>query len=603
MRSELGVGIWALVIAGALTALLPAGRISRLGLIFAVLLLALSVWTGLAILWSDSAERTAVELARVTTLAGVFALGLMVVRGPADLRKVVGAIGAAIGVISVAALGSRFLPDLFGPDVVAQGLPAEADRLNYPLTYWNGLAALVAMGAPICLWAAADARRLVLRAAATAILPAFVLTVYYTLSRGGAVELLLGVAVLLALHPRRLALVAPLTLAAIGSAVLIWGASGREALADGLVDTTAKSQGLEMLAITLAVMATIAVAATLIQGAIQRDQLVIPSPQVAIPKKWIATAAAVTIVAGVALGAPGEVSDRWEQFKTPATPGGGSARLANLNGSGRVQWWESAIDANASAPILGIGPGSWEYWWARGDGGVPGFVRDAHSLYLEMLGELGIPGLILILALVLGLVGVSASNGLRARDDTERTALHAAATAALAVFAIAAAIDWVWELTVLPAAFLLIGAAAIRARESAPEPHDRRTRVALVAVGVLAVATIVPPMLNASAIKASKDAVDDGDAPAALANAQRAESVLPFSAEASLQQAQVLQLAGELDAAREAAIEATEEEPVNWRNWFALAEIEEQRGDEEAAAAAAARARQLNPRSTVLNGS
>lgn len=127
----------------------------------------------------------------------------------------------------------------------------------------------------------------------------------------------------------------------------------------------------------------------------------------------------------------------------------------------------------------------------------------------------------------------------------------------------------------------------------AREPRDED------GAALLALAAIVFPTLSASALETSKQRVDDGDLVGALASARRAESLLPFSASAALQQAQVLELGEEFAEAAEAARRATEREPTKWRNWFALSEIEAARG-EEAAAAALERARELNPRSTVI---
>ena len=76
----------------------------------------------------------------------------------------------------------------------------------------------------------------------------------------------------------------------------------------------------------------------------------------------------------VAAGAPGELADRWQEFKQPVDPGGGTARFESTAGNGRYQAWQAALDANATDPLVGIGPGTYEYWWAR-----EGTVSDLHS--------------------------------------------------------------------------------------------------------------------------------------------------------------------------------------------------------------------------------
>lgn len=205
VRGELGMAVWLFIAAFTLAGLLP----TRSAWILLGILASFGLWTGLAIIWSESAERTAIELARVATLVGIFMLGLSVQSGQLALRRMLGGITVAIVLLSLVALASRFQPNWFPANEVAEVLPSEVDRLNYPLTYWNGLATLVAMGIPLLIWFAGSARHLFTRALAVAVTPALLLTVYYTLSRGGLAEIAIGVAALAALHPRRLQLLAP----------------------------------------------------------------------------------------------------------------------------------------------------------------------------------------------------------------------------------------------------------------------------------------------------------------------------------------------------------------------------------------------------------
>ena len=75
---------------------------------------------------------------------------------------------------------------------------------------------------------------------------------------------------------------------------------------------------------------------------------------------------------------------------------------------------------------------------------LPLFVRDAHSLWLETLAELGMVGF-LLLTLAIGAGFVAALRRLR-RAGSDRP-LIAAMAGVLAAFVVAAGIDWMWELT------------------------------------------------------------------------------------------------------------------------------------------------------------
>ena len=87
-------------------------------------------------------------------------------------------------------------------------------------------------------------------------------------------------------------------------------------------------------------------------------------------------------------------------------------------------------------------------------------VRDAHSLELETAAELGLPGLLLLGAL-LGGVGWAAAVALRRHG-----AAVAGPSAALAAWTAHSAIDWDWELPALTLVALLLAGAVIAAAEA-----------------------------------------------------------------------------------------------------------------------------------------
>src|SRR4029453_9134877 len=186
---EFGIAVWWLVLVGAVVGILPSARISRAGWVVLGLLSAFAVWTALGITWSESAEQSAAEAARVAAYLGVFVLALSV-QGRDGLRRTANAIAAAVALIGVLALLSRLHPAWFPANDAARLLePDVGNRLSYPVNYWNGLAALLAMGIPLVLRLVMDARHLAIRALAAAAMPAMVLAAFYTFSRGGAVAI------------------------------------------------------------------------------------------------------------------------------------------------------------------------------------------------------------------------------------------------------------------------------------------------------------------------------------------------------------------------------------------------------------------------------
>ncbi len=162
----------------------------------------------------------------------------------------------------------------------------------------------------------------------------------------------------------------------------------------------------------------------------RRPSWLLVSPRTAVVGTGVAILIALPIA--VAAGAPKEVKDRWDNFKNRSggapTTASRPSQILNTSGSGRYQFWTSAVDAYKTESFHGIGPGTFEFWWAQHASYAGAFVRDAHSLYIETLAELGIVGFIIVASLVLAILGIGTVRALRAPPDL-RLGL-AAATAA-----------------------------------------------------------------------------------------------------------------------------------------------------------------------------
>jgi hypothetical protein len=604
VRGELGVIAWWLLLVAGVGGLLHGRRLGLPAEVAILLLAAFATWTTLGALWGESAERGIEEGARVATYGGVLVIALLV-QGPDMARRFALSIAAAIGLVGVLALLSRLQPQWFPDNVTAEIIPATASRISYPLNYWNAVAAICAIGLPLMLWAASSARSQAARAIAAAVAPALVLTIFLTLSRGGTLIAVAGVAVFVALYPIRSALLPALATTAIAGGGLILAASHRTSLADGLDNELARSQGDTLLLMLIVACLLVAGVHVLVGRAIASGRIGgFPRMRRPLALKLAGAGALAIVVAGIALGAPGRLADGFEEFKQPVDPGETTTRLESVSGNGRWQYWSAAARAGESEPLVGIGPGSYEFWWSR-EGSLTGPVRDAHSLYAETFAELGIVGLILVLAFVGVILFVATRETLQARGES-RTIL-AALTAAAWVFALGAGIDWIWELAALPVVFMLIAAPLLSVSEppggSLMGPRWRNRALSaggalLIVAGLLVVAV---PLLANSHVRTSKELVTEGDLAGALEEADAAEDLQPYATTPLIQAALVLELEGELDEAAARAREATELEPTNWKHWFLLSRLEAQRDKATAAVKAYREARRLNPDSPLFN--
>lgn len=602
VHDQVGIAVWWVVLAGVLAGALPNRRPGTLALAGLGLLAAFVAWTALSLTWTESVEKTSADLARVAGYLAVFALALLA-RDREGARRVVAAVAAGIVFIAAIALLSRLHSAWFpAADQTAQFLTGNRERLSYPLHYWNGLAALIAIGAPLVLHLATRAGSPLWRAAAAAALPLMALTAFFTLSRGGIAAAVIALVVFVALTSDRLALAPALALSGLGSLVLILAASSRDALQDGLLNATAESQGDSLLLIVVLVCAAVGVLqAAIVLGLRDRERPAWTRVSRRNALVALGIGLLVALVVASAAGAPGRASDAWAEFREKSSPGKGTERLGSAAGQNRYQLWSAAVKENASEPLTGTGSGTFEYWWAR-HADVEEIVRDTHSLYLQTLGELGIVGLALLaafLALVLG----GGCAVLLAAGPLERSAL-AAAVAGCVAFCIAATFDWMWQLPVLPVALLLLAAALLtggRSDPAGPRGIPIPARLAVAAVVLAAIVAIAIPLASTSLVRSSEAEAREGDLAGALEEARTAQNVQPGTASPRLQQALVLEQQGELPAAAEAARAASEREPTNWRTWLVLSRIEAEDGQAAAAVRDYREARSLNPLSSLFD--
>jgi hypothetical protein len=599
VSDQVGIAVWWVLLFAVLVGAVPRAELGGLAWLALALFGGFVAWTALSLAWTESTEPTWTELARVAGYLGVLALAVLA-RGPHGARRMVGAVGAAIAVITVVALLSRLHPAWFGTNQTAQFLTAGRERLSYPLNYWNALAALISIGMPLLLATAVGAKHVVWRGLAAAAMPALLLAALFTLSRGGIAAIFVAVAVFLALSGDRLPKLLTLAVTAAGGAVLCAGALARDDLRHGLENSTAHSQGNELLLWTIVVCVVVGLVQAGISTALERGRR--PRwTQINREQSLVVLGLAVValIVALVAISAPSRIGNAWDEFKEPEVPGKGTERLSKASGESRYQFWSSALREFDSAPVGGTGSGTFQFWWPR-DGDDSAVVRDAHSLYFQTLGELGLVGAALLIGFLMTLLIGGGINAVRA--GPRHGVPLAAAVGGVAGFCFTALFDWMWQVPVLPVATMLLGSVLVT-RAVTPEEARRGAPFRLplrigIAIGALVVViAIAIPLANESLLRESQSEAAAGDNAAALADARTAQNVEPGAAAPHLQEALVLESEGEFDPAAVAAREAVEHESTNWRLWMVRSRIEAERGNAQAAVVFYRKARSLNPNS------
>jgi O-antigen ligase len=312
-------------------------------------------------------------------------------------------------------------------------------RAGGALTYPNATAALLVMvtlvAAGLLLAKPADRRLTVL----TTIVLAGLLA---TMSRGGALALGVGVAVLviLARPGRRLVvLVAPGLGAVVGFGALIPSAFGEGD----------PSPVLALAGLAVGVAAAAVTGPCLAAGAAGRG-----APAVAaIRARGGKVAVVLAVGAAVAVTLIGATG--WSSAGGPAT--GAAARWSAGSGD-RSAALHAVLGEIARQPVFGRGPGAADLRWsgtdARGSVTVT-TIRFVHNEYLQLIFELGLVGgllLVVLLSAVARLVG-------RVWAVAEPPEVGAAVAAALSALVVHSSLDFLWHLPVLP----LIAAALLAA--------------------------------------------------------------------------------------------------------------------------------------------
>jgi hypothetical protein len=598
VRDQLGVIVWWGVLLGLAVGILPLTRLRRGSWVSLGLLTAYVCWAALSLIWTDVSHNTIEDVGKFVTYLGVFALALAI-RDEKGGRRMIAALASAITIVAVVALASRLHPAWVPAARESVEIAGkQASRLSYPLGYWNGDASLIAIALPLLLHLASSARYLVVRALAAAVLPLLGLTIYLTFSRGGTLAAVFGVIVFLALAHDRLPKAVTVLSAAIGTAILGFATHERTALAEGLGSGAAHHQGNEVLVMALIVAAGVGLIQVGMMLALRRGRPAWTKPSRRLSLATVGTVVAIIFIAVVALAASGKFSHAFHEFKAGKGPGHGASRLGSVSGNGRWPVWSAAVHENASAPLIGGGSGSFESWWAQHKT-EPEFVQDAHSLYLEALAELGIIGFALIVGFLLSVLVLGARMYRKA--SIRRKTQVAAALAGCAAFCLGAAYDWLWQLAVVPIAFLLLASVLVSAgdrRRSRPFPLP--ARLGGIAFAVAAMVAISIPLSAAVALEQSQSEYRAGNLEAALEEAASARRVAPYTAQPWTQEALILEAQGHNTAALHAAQEATRAEPKEWRAWVVRSRLEAAAGHPEASLDAYREARSLNPLSHLF---
>lgn len=565
---------------------------------------AFALWQLVSASWSHAPGRAAVEFDRsLLYLLALAAGGLIVDRGW-RLRALVYGTALGLGTVAFAGLLSRVLPAVFpvAPQV-------ENNRLTFPLTYWNAVGIVSAVAVVLCLGlSGSDREPRAVRIVTAAAIPGLAATVLLTFSRGSIAAGVVGVVLCVMLAPRRhmLAALAAVAPAAVFAVSVAYGADAL--VSDYPTSAAAVRQGHHVaLMIGLATLAAGLLRAVLVATVDRRFDRIAP-----VSRRVRTGLVVAALVLGAGTAAAVSLPDRLDQQYRRFVRGTHIAdrrdvrtRLSNPGNHGRLDLWRVSRDAYRSERLHGTGAGTYEVLWARRRPENYAVVN-AHSLYLETLGDLGVVGLGLVLAALLALLGGMVSRLRRA--DPER-ALWATLTAVSVAWLLEAGVDWTWQMPSTAVWMFAAGGAAL-SRPSATPPVEgaapsrrRRTPSTLrlvAALGLLVVAiTPVRLALSQHHLNTSIDALRRGDCRGSVSEAIDSADALGARAEPFELLAYCDARLGLGPLSIDMARRAIARDPANWQYRYDLALVQAAAGRDPRPSIAYAR--RLNPLSGMLD--
>ena len=559
----------------------------RLRTAFAVLMCAFAAWIALSALWSVSQPASFREAERMLVYVGVaLALAILLRRG--DAPGVAGGVFVGIALISGYALATRLFPDRFD----TYDDPSLPYRLSEPLGYWNALGLLAAMGMLVAIGFVAHGRRARYSVVAGAVLPILAATLYFTFSRGAWAGLVIGFGGMVALDPRRLRLLWSVLVVAPASVACVAYASRQDALTtEDAPAAQAVTEGHRLAVVVIALTlcsGLLAVGASLVARRVTVSRGFVRAVNFGLGA-FVVVAACIALVAA---GGPSRgLSELRERFaEEEVDPADLNTRLLSVSGHGRSASIRVAWEAAQERPVVGHGAGSYEYlWYERRQTEL--VIRDAHSLYAEVLSELGAVGLALLVAvLALPLVGAFVAR---------RSRFVAAAAAAFLAWLAASALDWHWEMVGSTiSAFLLGGAALLASDRRRPALFAGAPRLLALGLAIFLTAVSVVSLVGNQALFAARDDVARKDWASAIDDGRRARGLLFWSYEPELVLGDAAAGLGDRTSALRVYRDAVRSDPANWVAWLRLAQVA--RGNERAAAYDMVRG--LNPLEENLPG-
>lgn len=419
------------------------------GILLIGLLAVLVAVKGLSMIWTISETETVYETVRSSMYLATFLIALAALTSERQAGPLVD-----ISVLIVAAVAGYGLLQKINPiDYAVRSL--DGVRVDSTLGYSNTTAVILGMGVVLALARMSTLRNFALRGLYAAVMLAFLIVLYLTVSRGGIGSLGIGMIVLFVLAGGRLQMLANLLLLSLPSAWLWW----RMQSLPGLLGTEVSSQ--QKMADGVAfrndlILALLVAFALQAAYAFLSDRYELTSATRRGLGILVVAGGVLAVVVGGFVVVGGYVG-----LGQAEETGNIDQRLTTLDISSRGDYWMVAWGAWKERPFTGTGAGTFQYTWLEDRPTLKG-VKQVHNLYLEQGTETGLFAFLALVGFVAILVGYTARAAWRSGPRGERRLLLAGLCSALVVYLVSSAFEWHWYLPASTLFFFVLAAVAVK---------------------------------------------------------------------------------------------------------------------------------------------
>jgi UDP-GlcNAc:undecaprenyl-phosphate GlcNAc-1-phosphate transferase len=574
----------------------PAALVSLAGLV------GLWAWSLLSTTWAESADQALSSANRWMLYAALLAILVLLLRNEALGKLLLGCTTALVLVLGLYQLGIMASGD--GPSLFL------GPRLNGPLGYINGQAAYLVLGFWPLVALAERERSSLLSGAAVA--GAVVLAVLIVLCQSRAVvPALVASALVLLLLVRGRGRRAWVLVAVAGGVALL----GRDLLgvylgaaASGGAPSAALLEELSVRVLGVAVLVGV------VWGVLHALARVAGEAGSGQGRTVLAVASIAGLVALVGVGAVtlsrviedpvSQVSRQIESFTSLGPSAGPTGPRFASAGGNRYDYWRVAVNQFRAEPVKGVGAGNFDrtYFLERR---TSEDVRQAHSIELQALGELGLVGGLALALFVGGVLAGFVRRAVAARRSTTDAGMAVAGGGMFIAWLVHTSVDWLHLIPGLTG-IALCGAAVLLApwvrRRSGPQRTGTRRAVVVASalIVVFAAAQLGRSTLAERNLEQGRAALASGDPAGALAESDASLSLNGESLPAHYLRAAALAQADEYAPARATLSAAAALEPHDFVPPALLGDIAVRRGDLRQARRDYGRAAALNPRDATL---